>query len=146
MKKGYLYYSDTLAVKPVGREYPRQKVVVLRKVEKDRTLVLKGVFFDVDDYRLKPESYNELRQVMEFMRLNPDVKIEISGHTDNSGSDEHNRRLSEDRAFEVYKYLFLHRIGKDRMSYKGYGKDIPLESNDTEAGRAANRRTEIRIK
>ena len=146
MKKGYLYYSDTLAVKPAGREYPRQKVVVLRKVEKDRTLVLKGVFFDVDDYRLKPESYNELRQVMEFMRLNPDVKIEISGHTDNSGSDEHNRRLSEDRAFEVYKYLFLHRIGKDRMSYKGYGKDIPLESNDTEAGRAANRRTEIRIK
>lgn len=146
VKKGYLYYSDTLAVKAAALEEPQQKVAVLRKVEQDRTLVLKGVFFDVDDYHLKPESYNELRQVVEFMRLNPEVKIEISGHTDNSGSDEHNYRLSEDRAFEVYKYLFLHRIDKNRMSYKGYGKDVPLEPNDTEAGKAANRRTEIRIK
>lgn len=146
VKKGYLYYSDTLAVRTAGEERPQQKVIVLRKVEKDRTLILKGVFFDVDDYHLKPESYNELRQVVEFMRLNPEVKIEIAGHTDNSGSDEHNYRLSEDRAFEVYKYLFLHRINKDRMSYKGYGKDMPLKPNDTEAGRAENRRTEIRIK
>lgn len=146
VKKGYLYYSDTLAVKAEGLDRPRQKVIVLRKVEPDRTLVLKGVFFDVDDYHLKPKSYNELRQVLEFMRLNPEVKIEISGHTDDSGSDEHNYRLSEDRAFEVYKYLFLHRIDKKRMSYKGYGKDIPLEPNNTETGRAANRRTEIRIK
>lgn len=145
VKQGYLYYSDTLAVKSAGLEQPQQKSIVLRKVGKDRTLVLKGVFFDVDDYHLKPESYNELRQVVEFMRLNPEVKIEISGHTDNSGSDEHNYRLSEDRAFEVYKYLFLHRVHKDRMSYKGYGKDLPLKSNDTEAGRAENRRTEIRI-
>lgn len=146
VKKGYLYYSDTLTVDAAGVDSPRQKVIVLQRMEKDRTLILKGVFFDVDDYQLKPESDNELRQVLEFMRLNPEVKIEIAGYTDNSGSDEHNYRLSEDRAFEVYKYLFLHRIHKDRMSYKGYGKDNPLESNDTEAGRAVNRRTEIRIK
>lgn len=146
VKKGYLYYSDTLAVKTSGSESPQEKVIVLKKVEKEQTLVLKGVFFDVDDYHLKPESYNELRQVAEFMRLNPDVNIEISGHTDNSGSDEHNLRLSEDRAFEVYKYLFLQRINKERMSYKGYGKNAPLVSNDTEEGRAKNRRTEIRIK
>lgn len=146
VKKGYMLYSDTLAVKAAGSEHPRQKTIVLRRVEKERTLVLKGVFFDVDDYHLKPESYNELRRVVEFMRLNPEVKIEVSGHTDDSGSDEHNYRLSEDRAFEVYKYLFLHRIDKNRMSYKGYGKDRPLEANGSEAGRAANRRTEIRIK
>lgn len=146
MKKGYLYYSDTLEVKATGQESPEQKVIVLREVRKERTLVLKGVFFGVDDYHLKPESYNELRQVAEFMRLNPEVNIEISGHTDNSGSDEHNARLSENRAFEVYKYLFLHQIKKERMSYKGYGKDVPLSSNDTEEGRAKNRRTEIKIK
>lgn len=146
MKKEYLYYSDTLEVKALGPEHPREKVIVLREVRKDRTLVLNGVFFDVDDYRLKPESYNELRQVAEFMRLNPEVSIEISGHTDNSGGGEHNLRLSENRAFEVYKYLFLQRISKERMSYKGYGKELPLETNDTEEGRAKNRRTEIKIK
>lgn len=146
VKRGYLYYSDTLQAGEAVREHPQEKVIVMRRVEKDRTLVLKGVFFDVDDYHLKAESYNELQQVAEFMRLNPDVKIEISGHTDNSGSDARNYQLSEDRAFEVYKYLFLRRIGKERMSYKGYGKDRPVASNDTEAGKAQNRRTEIRIR
>ena len=106
---------------------------------------MKGVFFDVDDYELKPESYPELLQLAEFLRLNPEVRIEIAGHTDNTGSDKHNYQLSENRAFEVYKFLFLKHIGKERMSYRGYGKDYPLAPNDTEEGKARNRRTEIRI-
>lgn len=146
VKRGYMYYSDTLQVQ--GGEKPEQSDcrILMQEIKKERSLVLKGVFFDVDDYRLKPQSYSELQQVAEFMRLNPDVEIEISGHTDNSGSGEHNYRLSEDRAFEVYKYLFTQRVRKERMTYKGYGKDKPLVSNDTEAGKAVNRRTEIQIK
>ena len=81
-----------------------------------------------------------------FLKQNPEVKIEISGHTDNTGSDQHNYRLSENRAFEVYKYLFLNHIQKERMEYKGYGKDRPLRTNDTEEGRKENRRTEIRVR
>ena len=119
--------------------------IQLKPIEKNQTLVLKGIFFDIDDYRLKPESYPELRQLLAFLRLNPKVRIEIAGHTDDTGGDEHNYRLSEDRAFEVYKFLFLHRVPKERMEYKGYGKDRPLAPNDTEGGRAKNRRTEIKI-
>lgn len=145
LKKGYLYYSDTLQVQQASW-LPDPLKVRLKPVEKEQSLVLKGIFFDVDDYRLKPESYPELQQLLAFLRLNPEVRIEIAGHTDNTGSDEHNYRLSEDRAFEVYKYLFLKHISKERMEYKGYGKDKPVVPNDTEAGRAENRRTEIRIK
>ena len=142
MKKGYLYYSDTL--QSSGDIAPVCKIQ-LKPIEKNQTLVLKGIFFDIDDYRLKPESYPELRQLLAFLRLNPKVRIEIAGHTDDTGGDEHNYRLSEDRAFEVYKFLFLHRVPKERMEYKGYGKDRPLAPNDTEGGRAKNRRTEIKI-
>ena len=146
VKQRYLYYSDTLQVKENTRENPRIYTLCLRPIQKEQTLVLKGIFFDVDDYRLRPESYPELRQLVVFLKQNPEVKIEISGHTDNTGSDQHNYRLSENRAFEVYKYLFLNHIQKERMEYKGYGKDRPLRTNDTEEGRKENRRTEIRVR
>lgn len=142
MKKGYLYYSDTLQI---SGDMSSVYEIHLQPIRENQTLVLKGIFFDIDDYRLKPESYPELRQLLAFLRLNPEVRIEISGHTDNTGGDEHNYRLSEDRAFEVYKFLFLHHVPKGRMEYKGYGKDRPLAPNDTEGGRAKNRRTEIKI-
>ena len=142
VKRGYLYYSDTLQLKDVKQK----DKIRLQAIQKNQSLVLKGVFFDVDDYKLKPESDTELRQLVEFMRLNPSVNIEIVGHTDNTGSDEHNTRLSENRAFEVFKYLFQQRIKKERMSYEGYGRNKPLSPNDTEEGRAINRRTEITIK
>ena len=79
------------------------------------------------------------------MQRNPGIRIEIAGYTDNNGTDEYNLRLSENRAFEVFKYLFLHRVKKDRMTYKGYGKANPVAPNDTEEGRARNRRTEIKV-
>lgn len=145
VRQGYLYYSDTLRIRHEDGAGGQVCRACLQPVRKGRTLVLKGIFFDVDDYGIKPESYPELLQLAEFLRLNPDVKIEISGHTDNTGTDKHNYQLSENRAFEVYKYLFLNHIDKTRMSYRGYGKDRPLVPNDTEEGRAKNRRTEIRI-
>lgn len=146
VKKGYMYYSDTLRVRQASPENPQVCRIRLSPIRKDRTLVLKGIFFDVDDYRLKPESYPELQQLLVFLRLNPEVKIEIGGHTDNSGNDKHNNQLSENRAFEVYKYLFLKHVSKERMEYRGYGKDRPLAPNTTQEGKARNRRTEIRIK
>lgn len=146
VKKEYMYYSDTLRVRQASPENPQVCRIRLSPIRKDRTLVLKGIFFDVDDYRLKPESYPELQQLLVFLRLNPEVKIEIGGHTDNSGNDKHNNQLSENRAFEVYKYLFLRHVSKERMEYRGYGKDRPLAPNTTQEGKARNRRTEIRIK
>lgn len=145
IKKGYLYYSDTLRMGTPSGEGTHSCKICLQPIRKDQTLVLKGIFFDVDDYRLKPESCYELQQLLTFLRLNPEIQIEISGHTDNTGSDRHNYQLSENRAFEVYKYLFLNHIDKERMQYKGYGKEQPIAPNDTEEGKAENRRTEIKI-
>lgn len=144
-KRGYMYYSDTLHLGVSDYNTPRVKHIVLQRIGTGESLVLKGIFFDVDNYVLRKESMGELQRLVEFLELNPGVRIEISGHTDNSGSDEHNYKLSGARAFEVYQYLFQHRIAKDRMTYKGYGKDRPLFPNDTEGNRAKNRRTEIRI-
>lgn len=146
VKKGYLYYSDTLRVNRNSDGKTLNCKIFLKPIQKEQTLVLKGIFFDIDDYRLKPESLPELQQLVEFLRLNPQVKIEISGHTDDTGNDRHNEQLSENRAFEVYKYLFLQHIPKERMEYRGYGKKCPLEPNTTQEGKARNRRTEIRIK
>lgn len=146
VKQGYLYYSDTLQVREASKEKPQEYKIRLQRIKEGQVLVLKGIFFDTDDYQLKPESYPELQQLVEFLKLNPRVNIEISGHTDNTGEDKHNYQLSENRAFEVYKYLFLKHIPKEQMTYKGYGKDCPIAPNDTEEGKAKNRRTEIRIK
>lgn len=146
LKAGYMYYSDTISVGEADYEHPLTRKLVLRKIRENESLVLKGIFFDVDSHTLRPESATELKQLMFFLKQNPGVEIEISGHTDATGSDTRNQQLSEDRAFEVYKYLFLQRIPKERMSYKGYGKQKPVAPNDTEEGRALNRRTEIRIK
>lgn len=146
IKKGYLYYSDTLQINTALETKAQEYRICLKSIGKGQSFILKGIFFDVDDYRLKPESYHELQQLVTFLRLNPEVRIEISGHTDGSGDDKHNYQLSENRAFEVYKFLFLKHIANERMDYKGYGKDRPLAPNDTEAGKARNRRTEIGIK
>lgn len=146
LKSGYLYYSDTLCIGKSDYARPLYREIILKKIRENSSLVLKGIFFEVDDYTLRPESEPELQQLVAFMQQNPGVKIEIAGYTDNDGTDEYNYRLSENRAFEVYKYLFLHRVKKDRMSYRGYGKENPVAPNDTEEGRAKNRRTEIRIR
>ena len=79
------------------------------------------------------------------MTINPALRIEIEGHTDNQGTDEYNLELSMKRAQAVYNYLLEHGISADRLTYKGYGESKPVSPNDTEEGRALNRRTEIRI-
>lgn len=144
-KAGYLYYSDTIRMEHAAYDKPQERVIVLRRIGPDAVQALKGIFFDVNDYSLQEDSRFELEQLVDFLKANPAVKIEIAGHTDNSGSEEYNARLSEARAFEVYKYLFINHIPKERMSYKGYGEKKPQASNATEEGRARNRRTEIRV-
>jgi outer membrane protein OmpA-like peptidoglycan-associated protein len=83
--------------------------------------------------------------LLDFLVKNGTVKIEISGHTDNYGTDAYNQKLSVDRARAVYRYLIDNGIESNRLSYKGYGKEKPVVPNDTEENRAKNRRTEILI-
>jgi len=106
---------------------------------------LRNIFFETNSYELKNESTAELNKLVQFLNQNPTVNIEVSGHTDNVGSDQINQKLSENRAKSVYSFLILKGIKSDRIMFKGYGKTQPVSDNSTDAGRALNRRTEIKI-
>lgn len=147
-KDHYLFYSEhfDLSSDTVFSEiHPFVREVPLKPLFKGQQLVLDNIFFKVDSYELLSESDVELNKLVELLQKNPGIKIEISGHTDNTGSEAHNLTLSEQRAKSVYDYLIAHHIDAERLSYAGYGFRKPIDTNDTEAGRQRNRRTEIRI-
>ncbi len=106
---------------------------------------LQGVHFDFDKATLKPESIRILDAAVDTLKKHQQIKVEVAGHTDSRGSDEYNRKLSERRAKVVYDYLVAHGIDAQRLSWRGYGESQPIADNDTEAGRAQNRRTELKI-
>jgi len=87
----------------------------------------------------------ELDYVVRLLSINADVMVEIGGHTDNVGTRAYNITLAENRARAVYQYLVEKGISPNRLKYKGYGFDHPVESNDTEEGKAKNRRTELKV-
>jgi outer membrane protein OmpA-like peptidoglycan-associated protein len=123
---------------------PYLKDINLQPTDVGTVVTLRNVFFDFDKAELKPESFVELDKLAAYLRTNT-IRIEIGGHTDDQGSDDYNDRLSENRAKAVYDYLVSKGIPADRLQYKGYGKRVPVASNDTDDGRAANRRTEFKI-
>ena len=94
---------------------------------------------------LRPESTNELERLTKLLNDVPTLKIEISGHTDSKGADDYNKKLSDNRAKSVVDYLLKTGIATDRLTYKGYGEEQPVASNDTEEGRQQNRRTEFKV-
>lgn len=112
---------------------------------KELKLELDNVLYSVGKAELKSESYATLNSLVALLTSNPAVKIEISGHTDNTGDAAKNLQLSEDRAHAVYDYLVGHSIEAGRLAYKGYGVTQPIASNDTDEGKKQNRRTEIKI-
>jgi outer membrane protein OmpA-like peptidoglycan-associated protein len=117
----------------------------LRAIDEGSAVVLENIFFEFNKTELLPASYAELDKVVQFM-LEEDIKmIEISGHTDNEGSDSYNKKLSEGRASAVVGYLASKGISSDRMVAVGYGESRPVESNQSDAGRAQNRRVEFTL-
>lgn len=142
----YLFYSDNFSLSGVhSKTDPYIKNIQLQPIGSDAVVVLNNIFFDTDKYDLKSESFIELEKVRKMMLANPKMKIEIRGHTDNTGSKQHNVTLSENRAKAVVTYLAAQGIAKDRMIYKGYGDSMPRATNDTPEGRALNRRTEFKV-
>lgn len=115
------------------------------KLESGKTIVLRNVLFQQSSYVLLPESYAELNRLVKSLREYPDVRIVISGHTDNVGDSRLNQSLSEFRAKVVMNYLVRHGVAEDRLSAKGYGCTKPVAGNDTEGDRAQNRRVEIEV-
>jgi OOP family OmpA-OmpF porin len=111
-----------------------------------KVLQLKGVTFEFNKSRLRPDSKTVLDTVVEIMKRYPDMQVELAGHTDNVGSDEYNQKLSEQRAESVRQYLINAGIPSGNMTSAGYGEKEPIATNDTDEGRELNRRTELRIK
>jgi len=142
---GYMFASKHFYLKQVEKEIYFDVFIDLKPIEKGTQIVLENIFFESASYELKETSKAELNFVVEFMTRNPKMEIEIQGHTDNVGTDSDNLTLSQNRANSVRQYIIDQGIESGRISAQGYGETIPVASNETDAGRAQNRRTEFKI-
>lgn len=114
--------------------------------DKGTEFVLENIYFDTDKSELKPQSFEYLDRFAEYLDVHPLYNITITGHTDNTGSEEHNLALSKARATSVADYLIDKGIDGLRITTEGLGSSMPVMSNDTEEGRGANRRIEVKLK
>lgn len=121
------------------------KDIYLTPIEVGTTVRLNDIFFDFDKTTLQSASFAELDKVVEFLNNNESLEIEIAGHTDSKGSDEYNLDLSQGRAESVVDYLNRNGISNFRLTARGYGETVPLETNTTDEGRAVNRRVEFTV-
>ena len=142
---GYLFSSLHFNMEYQNETEVFELIIEMEKLEAGTGIVLNNIFFDLNASLLKKESEKELNILFSMLQKNPDLKIEISGHTDSTGSHLFNQILSEQRAESVRQYLIKLGIDKNRITSRGYGSDIPVSSNESEEGRAKNRRTEMRI-
>jgi len=144
-RKGYLFYSDNFFLSKHSPDSTYQKNIPLQPIEANASIVLKNVFFDVNKFDLKPESEAELDKLVLLLTDNLSVKIQIGGHTDNTGKPVDNLALSNNRAKAVVTYLVSKGIAIARLSSKGFGETQPVADNKAEEGKALNRRTEVKV-
>ncbi len=148
-KDGYYPVSTNIDLRGDIADYNIEKNFTLNSIESLKqgraTIQLNNVFFETNSYRLKPESYPELRRLAQFLKENPDIAVEISGHTDNTGSAQYNLQLSQKRANAVRDFLISQGCNPSQLKAVGYGETKPVADNSTEEGRARNRRVEFKI-
>jgi outer membrane protein OmpA-like peptidoglycan-associated protein len=143
-RKGYLFYSENYNISETTDSFYTADIP-LQPIEANASVILKNVFFDTKKTDLKPESITELDNLVRLMNENPNMKILISGYTDNVGKPADNLKLSIGRATSVINYLLSKGVTNNRLSSKGFGAENPIADNNTEQGRALNRRTELSV-
>ena len=141
---GAYYYIDDVSVVCIDC-METVKIDTVTAPQKGDVVTLRNVLFNTDESVLLPQSYNDLRNLISLLEAHPTMEIELRGHTDNQGTTEHNRVLSEARAKAVVDYLVKHGINGSRLKWKGFGKSQPTDTNETLEGRQNNRRVEYRI-
>ena len=141
----YLFYSENFDLPEMSDYQLVKKDIYLQNVCIGCKIVLRNVFFDVGKFTLRSESTPELERLYKLLNDLPRLKVEISGHTDNTGSESINQKLSENRAKAVVDYLVRKGIAQNRVMFKGYGSSEPVADNNTAQGRQLNRRTEFKI-
>jgi outer membrane protein OmpA-like peptidoglycan-associated protein len=142
---GYLLKSLNFDYSSQQKFDPLTLDIYLDPAKSGRSAVLNNLFFDSNKAVLKPSSRTELGRLVEFLRQDPNLRVEVAGYTDNVGTPAANLSLSQRRAQAVLDYLSAHGVPATRLRAKGYGETRPLATNDTEAHRAQNRRIELRI-
>ncbi|HLF33752.1 MAG TPA: LamG-like jellyroll fold domain-containing protein [Cyclobacteriaceae bacterium] len=141
----FLSVSENVNTQNIPNNKVVEKNLFLVPVEVGESISLNNIFFDFNKATLQKESFAELSRVIPLFNQFPNLKIEIAGHTDAIGSDDYNLRLSESRAGAVRDYFLTQNIAGDKIISKGYGEAEPVATNDTDEGRAQNRRVEFRI-
>jgi len=144
-KEGFLFFSDNLDLSDIVSTSTNERDITLKPVEVGAQIVLNNIFFEFDEDELLPESIGELNRLLQLLKENPQIKVEIAGHTDALGSEGYNVKLSLKRADTVSQWLIDHGIDAARIEAKGYGKSQPIADNDTDEGRAQNRRVTFTI-
>lgn len=144
-RKDYLFQSLNFNYETETNLEPVVVDVLMERITAGAVSVLKNIFFEFNKYDLQEKSITELERVAAFLTENPSIRVEISGHTDNTGTAANNLKLSQNRAQSVANYLTSHGVDARRMVQKGYGADKPIRPNDTEENKQANRRIEFRI-
>jgi outer membrane protein OmpA-like peptidoglycan-associated protein/tetratricopeptide (TPR) repeat protein len=140
-KAGHVYESKYIAKVDSMFKLPAKVDIEMKPIELNKSYRINDIYFPFNSFDLTNESKVVLDQLIDFLHENQSISIEIQGHTDNIGNDASNLKLSESRAQSVYNYLVEKEISATRLSYKGFGKSVPVAGNDTEEGRAKNRRT-----
>ncbi len=142
--EGYVMATDSIWINDAGVT-PVVADLYLQPIEVGLTVRLKNIYFDFDKTSLKSQSFAELNKVVDFLKQNETVEIEIAGHTDNKGSDDYNLNLSQGRSQSVVNYLIDQGIESARLGAHGYGESKSIDTNDSEEGRANNRRVEFTV-
>jgi len=144
--EGYLFHSEHFAFSGIYEKIdPFRRDIPMERITEGSTVVMNNIFFDVDSHSLREVSRSELNKVAAFLLAHPELVVEIGGHTDSTGSASHNRMLSEKRAIAVTTYLTGQGVPPENLRAIGYGDTLPVGDNETEQGRAKNRRTELKI-
>lgn len=141
------YYIDELTLFKIPPILPREEIASYDSITlMQKEVILKDIYFDFDEIKLLPHSYQELNKLLKLLLDRPQVKINIIGHTDNIGSNEYNLKLSRRRAQAVADFLVRHYISPSRLTSKGLGYEIPIANNTTEEGRKLNRRVVFELR
>ena len=144
--KDYMFSSKTVMVNRANSPTePLELKVGLTSIEVGSVVDLYNIYFETNSFAILPDSKSELNRVVKFLKNNNRLKVEIQGHTDNTGNAEINMNLSKERAKSVVDYLVAKGINSAQLKYSGYGDTKPIASNETEEGRKLNRRTTIKI-
>lgn len=142
---GYLFFNKHLSIEKTRGFDTIIQNIEIKKQKKNSSIVLSEIEFDYNKASLRESSYPALDRIAEYLKNNPDLDIEISGHTDNTGSKKVNTDLSQKRAQSVVDYLVSKGVKNKRLTAKGYADEKPIDTNKTAEGRQNNRRVEFKI-